>query len=494
MGNGRIRAALPTAIAGLMTWVCLSSPAAAQQVAVTPNENLVADGLPPIPASLIEDVRKYSEARTAVMVDWHPVRREVLISTRFGDAAQLHSVAMPSGARRQLTFYSDRINGGWYQPTRGDFLVFSKDVGGNEFYQLFRLDLATGDVTLLTDGRSRNDTPLWNRAGDRMAYTSTRRNGTDTDLYVMDPRDSKTDRLLAQLEGGGWAPLDWSPDGSRMIAMEYLSINESYLWLMNTATGEKTLITPKGGGEKVSYGSARFSADGKGLYVTSDQGSEFQLLRYADLGATPFKPLSAHISWDVESFEVSHDGAAIAFVTNEGGISKLHLLDTRSGKERPVPALPVGVIGTLLWHRNNRDLGMTMMSARAPADTFSLDVVSGQLTRWTESETGGMNPSTLSEPELVKWLSTEGAQISGGQRAAPGAIGPALARRRPTSSAPGRARWACCKYSPRGGATSRGARRRRGGRSESARREARTPAPRRRSTAPGSRVLPPATL
>jgi dipeptidyl aminopeptidase/acylaminoacyl peptidase len=415
MGNGRIEIALSAQIAaGLLTCVCLSPPAAsAQPQALTPNENLVADGLPAIPASLVDDVRKYSEARTAVLVDWHPVRREVLISTRFGDAAQLHAVAMPAGARRQLTFYPDRINGGWYQPTRGDFLVFSKDVGGNEFYQLYRLDLAAGDVTLLTDGKSRNDSLLWNRAGDRIAYTSTRRNGTDTDLYVMDPRDPKTDRLLAQLEGGGWEPLDWSPDGSRMIVTEYISINESYLWLMNTATGEKTLITPKGVGEKISYGSARFSADGKGLYVTSDQGSEFQQLRFGEIGSPQFKALSAHIPWDVESFEVSHDGALIAFVTNEGGISKVHLLDTRSGKERPVPALPVGVIGTVMWHHNNRDLGMTMMSARAPADTFSLDVVSGQLTRWTESETGGMNASTLSEPELVKWASTEGAQISG---------------------------------------------------------------------------------
>ncbi len=398
--------------AGLVACVCLWSPASAQE-ALTPNENLVADGLPPIPASLVEDVRKYSEARTAVLVDWHPVRREVLVSTRFGDAAQLHAVAMPAGARRQLTFYPDRINGGWYQPTRGDFLVFSKDIGGNEFYQLYRLDLANGDVTMLTDGKSRNDTPRWNRAGDRIAYVSTRRNGTDTDLYLMDPRDPKTDRLLAQVDGGGWEPLDWSPDGSRMLVMEYISINESYLWLMNTSSGEKTLITPKGRAEKVSYGTARFSTDGKGLYVTSDQGSEFQQLRYADLGSPQFKPLTAHIPWDVESFAISHDGAAIAFVTNEGGISKLHLLDTRSGKERPVPALPVGVIGTLAWHHNNRDLGMTMMSARAPADTFSLDVLSGQLTRWTESETGGMNTSTLSEPELVKWPSTEGAQISG---------------------------------------------------------------------------------
>ncbi len=195
--------------------------------------------------------------------------------------------------------------------------------------------------------------------------------------------------------------------------MEYISINESYLWLLNASSGDKTLVTPKGGGEKVSYGSARFSADGKGLYVTSDRGSEFLQLHYRDLSNPQLKPLSAHIPWDVESFEVSHDGATIAFVTNEGGVSKLHLLDARSGKERPVPALPLGVIGTLIWHHNNRDLGMTMMSARAPADTFSLDIVSGQMTRWTESETGGLNTSTLAEPELVKWPSTEGAQISG---------------------------------------------------------------------------------
>src|SRR5690349_8623849 len=106
MRNGRMWTALPMLmVAGLAACVCLSAPVAAQQAALAPNENLVADGLPPIPASLAEDVRKYSEARTAVMVDWHPVRREVLVSTRFGDAAQLHAVAMPAGARRQLTFY-----------------------------------------------------------------------------------------------------------------------------------------------------------------------------------------------------------------------------------------------------------------------------------------------------------------------------------------------------------------------------------------------------
>ena len=403
------RAALVTVLACLS----LCAPVVAQQGALPPNENLIADGLPPIPASLVDDVRKYSESRTAVLVDWHPVKREVLITTRFGDANQLHSVAMPAGARRQLTFFPDRVASGWYQPTRGDYLVFSKDVGGNEFYQLYRLDLAAGDVTLLTDGKSRNDSVVWNRAGDRIAYTSTRRNGTDSDVYVMNPGDQRSDHLLMPVEGGGWVPLAWSPDGAQMIVMEYISINESYLWLVNATTGDKKLLTPKGGGEKVAYSDARFSADGKGLYTTTDQGSEFLQLVYRDLATGHVKPLSAHIRWDVESFQPSHDGATIAFVTNEDGISKLHLLDTRSGKEKPVPALPVGVIGTLVWHHNDRDLGLTMMSARAPADTFSLDVVTGQLTRWTDSETGGLNTSTVSEPELVRWPSTEGAQISG---------------------------------------------------------------------------------
>jgi dipeptidyl aminopeptidase/acylaminoacyl peptidase len=229
----------------------------------------------------------------------------------------------------------------------------------------------------------------------------------------MDPADPKTDRLLLRVDGGGWGDLVWSPDGTQIVVKEYISINESYLWLVNATTGEKTLLTPKGGREKISYGAARFSADGKKLYVSSDQGSEFQQLGYRDLISPQVKPLTAHIPWDVESFELSHDGGTIAFVTNEGGISRLHLLDTRSGKEKPAPSLPVGLIGTLMWHHNDRDLGLTMMSARAPADTFSMDVVTGQLTRWTESETGGLNTSTLSEPELVQWPSTEGARISG---------------------------------------------------------------------------------
>lgn len=394
-------------------YLAFLSPVAAQDGVLAPNENLVADGLPPIPASIADEVRKYSEVRTAGFADWHPVRREVLVSTRFGDSNQLHAVATPGGARRQLTFFPDRIAAGSYQPTTGNYLLFVKDIGGGEFYQIFRLDLASGDVMLLTDGQSRNGGPVWNKAGDRIVYTSTRRNGTDSDLYVMNPADRATDRLLLAVDGGGWFPTGWSPDGTHIVVLEYISINESYLWLVNAASGERRLLTPKGGAEKVSYGDARFAADGRGLYVASDRGSEFLRLAYLDLTGGAETPLTTGIDWDVEGFDVSHDGRTVAFVTNEGGVSRLHLLDTATRTERPAPALPVGLIGGLVWHRNDRDLGLTLTSARAPADTFSVDVTTGELTRWTESETGGLDTSTLSEPSLVRWPAADGLEISG---------------------------------------------------------------------------------
>src|SRR5947199_8885332 len=110
-------------------------PLSAQTGAIPPGDNLVTDGVPPVPASIAEDARRYSEFRTAAFWDWHPTRREMLIGTRFGDAPQLHVVRFPRGARTQLTFFPDPVSGASYQPTRGEYLVFSKDVGGAEFFQ-----------------------------------------------------------------------------------------------------------------------------------------------------------------------------------------------------------------------------------------------------------------------------------------------------------------------------------------------------------------------
>jgi dipeptidyl aminopeptidase/acylaminoacyl peptidase len=388
-------------------------PTFGQNAILAPADNLVVEGLPEIPASIAEEVRRYTEARGAGLSSWHPTKREMLIGTRFGDTNQVHLVKFPGGDRTQLTFFPDRVGGASFQPKTGEYFVFNRDVGGNEFFQFYRYDMATGDVTLLTDGKSRNTGGTWSNSGEWAAYSSTRRNGKDTDIYIVNPLDPKTTRMVMQVEGGGWFAADWSPDDKKLLIAEFISANESYAWLVDVATGEKTLLTPKGGGEKISYTGAAFSKDGKGIYVTTDKDSEFQRLAYFDLATKEHMYLTDHIKWDVESFALSRDGSMIAFVTNEDGVSVLHLLDTKTRKEMPTPKLPLGLIFSLRWHENNRDLGFGMVSARSTADAYSLDVKSGKVERWTFSETGGMNTDNLSGPELIRWKTFDGRMISG---------------------------------------------------------------------------------
>src|SRR5580693_1260865 len=161
----------------LLAVILFATVVFAQSDEITPNENLVVEGVPKIPASLAESVGRYSEFRAASFTSWHPTRREMLIETRFADTAQVHQVKFPGGARTQLTFFPDRVAGAVYQPVNGDSFLIMKDVGGGEFFQLYRYDLATGDVTLLTDGKSRNLRGPWSSGGGQIAYMSTRRTG-----------------------------------------------------------------------------------------------------------------------------------------------------------------------------------------------------------------------------------------------------------------------------------------------------------------------------
>lgn len=374
-------------------------------------ENLVVEGVPAITAELKAEAGRYLEFRSAAFNGWHPVKRELLVTTRFADTMQLHEVRMPGGARRQLTFTPEPVGGAQWQPKHGRYLIFSQDKGGGEFFQFYRLDPDTGRITLLTDGKSRNGGARFTRSGSQIAYSSTRRNGRDTDVYVMNPSEPKSDRLLCELTGGGWSVADWSDDESKLLLMEYISINKSRIYLLDAKSGAKELLTPDEA-EPVAYGGAQFARDGKGIFFTSDKDSEFQRLVRMDLRTRAVRTL-VDIPWNVEEFDLSPDGKRIAFITNEDGVGKLHLIDARSGKSQRGPKLPLGIPSGVTWHENGRDIAFSFTSARSPADAYSFDTKSGKLERWTASETGGLNTANFVEPELIKLKSFDGLAVSG---------------------------------------------------------------------------------
>jgi dipeptidyl aminopeptidase/acylaminoacyl peptidase len=384
----------------------------AQEV-IVPGDNLALDGIPAIPASLADDVGRYTEFRSAGFSGWHPILREMLISTRFGDVNQTHLVKFPGGARTQITFSKDAVSGATFDRKNGDFIVFSMDRGGDEQYQKYRYDFSTGKTALLTDGASRNTGGAWSNSGDRIAYHSTRRNGKDTDLYTMRPADPKSDSMLTLLEGGGWSALDWSPDDRRILLMETISINESYLWIVDVKTGGKKLLTPKGGKKKVSYKDAAFDREGKGIYVSTDRLSEFSQFGLMDPSSLNIHVLTGSIPWDVDGFSLSEDRTRAVFVVNENGAGVLHIMDLMTGAEIPAPKMPAGIIGGFQWHSNGKEIGFSFTSARSASDVYSFNIETGVLERWTFSETAGLNTELFSEAELVEWKSFDGRMISG---------------------------------------------------------------------------------
>lgn len=396
----------------LASLACACALRAAETINPTPN--LVVEGVPPIPAELAVEVKRYTEARSASFGGWHPTKLEMLVSTRFANTAQLHLVSQPLGMRRQMTFFDEPVVSGGFDQARGDFFLFARDAGGSEFSQLYRYDLADGRTTLLTDGgRSQNSFSAWSPDYRWRAYSSTRRNGADRDIYVMDPRDPQaTDRLVHQVSGGGWGVGDWSPDGKTLLLFEYVSVNESHLWLLDLASGQRREFTPRTA-QGVAYAGAAFTKDGKGVFYSSDRDAEFKRLFHHDLASGTAKVVTSGFKGDVSGVSLAHDGRRGIFFVSVDGIDRAYLLDVATLSYQPIAGLPAAQLGGGAWHRNNRHVAFNVSSARAVNDVYVLDADSGEVTRWTESELGGLVADSLSEPELVKWRSFDGLEISG---------------------------------------------------------------------------------
>jgi dipeptidyl aminopeptidase/acylaminoacyl peptidase len=329
----------------------------------------------------------------------------VLISTRFANVNQLHRVAMPMGARTQISFEAEPVSGS-YAPVTGDIILVSKDRGGDEYYQLHSLQ--EGRLTLLTDGRSRNQINAWSRDGALIGFSSTRRNGVDADLYVMDPRDPSTTRMVLESRGGGWALVGFSADKQSAYVADYRSVQDTDLYRLDLATGMLTAIGDPAA--EIAYGGFEVGPDGT-LWVTSDEGSDFQRLGRLDPATGHFAPVSRE-TWDVESFDLSADGKTIVYVVNEAGTDRMRIMDVASGKVTKVEALPAGQISGVEiapWG----EIGFGLSSAKSAADVWSLDPKTMQLTRWTLSETGGLDPEANVEPRIVTTKSFDGLEVSG---------------------------------------------------------------------------------
>lgn len=351
-------------------------------------------------------VEPYLQVRSAAVTSLSDDGRRMLVSTRFGDTSQVHRVDMPGGARTQLTFSRE--------PTRGGFVpgsldvVFSRDLGGDENYQLYRLPAEGGVPVRITDGEGRVDGSSFSRDGTRLVYASTARNGRDLDLWIADGKDASTARILRELEGD-WSPGAWSRDGRRLLVQSFVSVTDTEWWVLDVDGGGFRRLGAEG---PASFeGAALFDADGGRVFVVSDRGGEHHALWEVDVATGAWTLRFGRDDGEVEAIALSPDGRTLALTSNERGWSALRLLDTRTWKARDVALPHAAVVSGLAWPERSRALAVTLSGPTTPGDAWTFEPRRAAWTRWTHSETGGLDPATFTDASTITFPSFDGRSI-----------------------------------------------------------------------------------
>lgn len=390
---------------------------AAQEATLPVPPNVKAEGLPPVPAALAEKLAPYGQFRRAQLLSWHPSRRAMLVSTATATPTfQVHVVDAPGTAPVPVTAAAGGVTGAaWFGRSGDGTVIYRKDAAGGETHQLWRLDPGKSEPVLLTDGKSRNGIPAIAEKSGRLAFDSNRRNGKDRDIYIVDPKDPSTSRLVGE-SSGSWEVWDWSPDETTLLALEMLPGNDTSIWTIDVATGKRTQLTQ---GASATWSDAQYSPDGKSIYAVADVNSDLaRVWRWRDGTWTAL----TREGDSVEAMALSPDGKTLAVSFDRDASSRIELLDAGSGKLRVAAALPPGQITPpisqrglmmLQWHSSGDEVAATFGSVRTFSDVFSVNARSGAVTRWTRSPVGGIDASTLPEPEIVRWKSFDGRMISG---------------------------------------------------------------------------------
>lgn len=381
-------------------------PAAfAQSPSVRQVGSATLQNVPEIPVQVSEAVQRYQNNRTALFEDWLP-DGSMLIATRFGASQQIHRIAMPGGARTQLTFFNEPVASAIAIPGSERF-VLTRDTGGDEWFQLYAMGL-TGSPVRLTQPGTRNQAPVFSKDGKLLAWSRAIKGSGDYSIFVADPANPASARVAYQ-GTGAIEPADISSDKATVLLTRIISNRESKLMLLDLASNKVTEIAPRAG--KVLYQSPYFAAGGRSVLAISDKDSDIRRLVQIDIASGKMTVLTPDLKWDIEAFKLSDDGRVLAYAVNEDGFSRVVVQDLVTRRALPQPDLPRGVLSKMGFSPDGAKLAIGLSTATTSGDVWSWDIAKGELTRWTTSELGELDPTQLAEPELVRFKSFDGLSV-----------------------------------------------------------------------------------
>ena len=353
----------------------------------------------------------FAHRRFLPVAEFTPDGRRVLFVSNISGQFNLWSVDVDGGWPEQLTTFSDRsVREVSVAP--GGTILFAADRDGDEFTQLFRIPADGGWPEQLTDARAGAAPHLPGRVGadgTAFAFAANARRPQDGEVFLWD--GSGEPRYLfgeGRYAFGG----NHSPDGARLLAVDFRSNTDTSLYVLDAASGEAVELTEHEGDVKFLPGP--WAADGSGFYVLTDEGREFQGLAFQHLepGRRDWVETPER---DVDEVAGSADGRVLAWTENLDGWARVRVRDLGRGEELPEPRLPHGTgspAGSgLALSRDGSRLALVWDQPGRPPEVYVVETATGEARPVTESRLGGLRSLRLREPELVSYPSFDGREI-----------------------------------------------------------------------------------
>src|SRR2546430_2285157 len=359
----------------------------------------------PVPRYTIE---QFMNTTSMVGASFSPDERAILVTSNQSGVFNAYEIPAGGGKPQARTHSTtDGIFTVGYLP-HDRRVLYLQGAGGNENDHLYLLD-TTGTARDLTPGDSLKAVFVdWTGDDSSFYYATNGRDRRFFDVYEM-PVATLTPRLVFR-DTVGYQVAAISSDRHWMALQRPLTTQNSEMYLRDMQTGEVRHLSPHAG--DVQYNPRAFSPDGKYLYYTTDEGSEFAWLARYDL-ATGRRDTVERPSWDVDFAYFSKHGKYLVAGINADARTEIRVYEAATHRRVTLPSVPVGEIRGVQISPSERSMALYVSGSRAPGNLYvlGLGTGTGRVAPLTQNLSPDLDPASLVEAQVVRFPSYDGLAI-----------------------------------------------------------------------------------
>jgi dipeptidyl aminopeptidase/acylaminoacyl peptidase len=291
----------------------------------------------------------------------------------------------------------------------GRLLVLSRDRGGQEDPGLYLQPVDGGAPRLVQHQPKTRAFAAFVSADSRWLYFASNDQKPDSyAIYRYDIAASKKEPIFAQ--DGLWEVADSleAAGETRLLLQKSTGALSSEIYEWSSKGG--TLRPLLGQGEREEFGVA-YAADPAELLVLTNKLGDFRrLYRFRPGGA--LSPVTAEMAMDVAGFSIDDAGRRVYVSVNDGGYTRLRVLDARSYATLPFPDVKdADHVYSGAISRDGRYVTIGVETARAPRTNYVYDWEAKTLTEWALPSAPEVDLSRFAVARLESYVARDGTKI-----------------------------------------------------------------------------------